>query len=80
MVHSSWFPGTQITVWNRLASSDSAHSMSSVFSDTSPATINQSSGDAGTMASVTSRLPRCPTWMSLTAQSVGVCTSACCGT
>ena len=57
MVHSSWLPGTQITLANRRRSRSSDQRMSSVRSATSPATISQSSGDDGYSDSVTGLLP-----------------------
>ncbi|RWA23061.1 hypothetical protein MELE44368_10270 [Mycolicibacterium elephantis DSM 44368] len=57
VIHSSWLPGIQMTLANRLRSRSSAHRISSVRSATSPATISQSSGVAGCSASVTGLLP-----------------------
>src|SRR5438270_1396618 len=71
VVHSSWLPGTQITLANRLRSTSSAQRMSSVRSATSPATISQSSGVEGCSDSVTGLLPRWPVCRSETAHSVG---------
>ncbi|EUA34323.1 metallophosphoesterase domain protein [Mycobacterium xenopi 3993] len=71
MVHSSWLPGTQITFAKRRRSTFSDQRMSSVRSATSPATINQSSGEEGCSDSVTGLLPMWPVCRSETAHSVG---------
>lgn len=71
MVQSSWLPGTQITLVNLRRNRSSAARMSSLRSATSPATISQSSGEAGCSSSRTDLLADCPTCRSLMAQSVG---------
>src|SRR6202000_652932 len=71
VVHSSWLPGTQMTLANRRRSKSSAQRISSVRSATSPQTISQSSGVDGYSDSVTGLLPTWPVCKSDTAHSVG---------